>query len=1090
MAVSVQRGITDFNIGVSEQTININSVNISQSYIFISTIGANTALNKFYSVKFIDSSTIRITRGGSTGSFDSEVAWEVITDTDATVIHGSTTLNDSNLSRNISISSVDTSKTFIYSTVNYSTGNSGLDIRDAFISNKLINSNTIQFATGGSSLNGDVIVEYQVVTISDAVVQSGVLSPFFASSISATITSVDLSKSILIFSSNTNRAAPRDVFVSGRFQNNTTVRFDYGGSTGRGEISYFVIECDRFSVETLIPSPISSTTQLNLSNTVDLSKSFLVSSFTSSEINGAEFENGEASISYLSNSQVLVNKLTNNENIEPVIFSVEVSDGQPNPDATVSAEVLNLTLSVENAVIEVVNPDAIVNVEVLNLTLSVENVTVDVVNPDVTVNAEVIELSLLIEDVTVDVPSQGGAVSVQSGIVEFGTTVEQTINIDPVDVSKSYIFISTVGDNQADDIFYTVEFVNNSSIIIKREDGGANNGQVVWQVVTDSNATVIHGATSITGTASVTENISSVDLSKTFLITTFRSDYANNSSLNRTWTTGKFNSSTQLQFEVDATPTTPVIINYQVVTISDATVQSGSIELVGVNSNPATISSVDPTKAFLVFSTRTSSSALSDSYHRGRISSPTEVDIRKHRDGGVSVAEFFVIECDRFSVQNISGSASNLNDEFYDFTTPVDLSRSIVIGSHTSSGTGTTQRNAQANFSFEDNDTVHRYKLTTGTTLETEVAVIEFAEGDVSINIDINVDVDTLELDILIPDSTVNTIQAITASPDSIDVQLSIPDVTVVTVKTTTVPVNALELDLSIEDVTVNTAEATTVPVNSLELNLSIEDVSVSTVETALASPDSIDVQLSIPEATVVTVKTATVPVNSLELNLSIEDVSVSTVEANTVPVNALELDLSIEDVTVVSSGFVTIPVDPFALNLESLVPEINTVQSKVIIPSTFDITIDINNVDISTEEIVDFISNSFDLNITLQDVVINTANATTVSTDPIDLQITINNVTVESIVNSSIDVDVSDLNIEVLSPSLQVEKNIQIIPEGLSIISTIESVTVIVVENNVLIKYWNGTEWIEGKLKMYNGTDWVNVLSLKRYDGTEWVEV
>lgn len=38
------------------------------------------------------------------------------------------------------------------------------------------------------------------------------------------------------------------------------------------------------------------------------------------------------------------------------------------------------------------------------------------------------------------------------------------------------------------------------------------------------------------------------------------------------------------------------------------------------------------------------------------------------------------------------------------------------------------------------------------------------------------------------------------------------------------------------------------------------------------------------------------------------------------------------------------------------------------------------------------------------------------------------------------------------------------------------------------MVKYWNGTEWVEKPLKYWNGTEWVNTGTLKYWNGTTWV--
>lgn len=39
---------------------------------------------------------------------------------------------------------------------------------------------------------------------------------------------------------------------------------------------------------------------------------------------------------------------------------------------------------------------------------------------------------------------------------------------------------------------------------------------------------------------------------------------------------------------------------------------------------------------------------------------------------------------------------------------------------------------------------------------------------------------------------------------------------------------------------------------------------------------------------------------------------------------------------------------------------------------------------------------------------------------------------------------------------------------------------------NRIVVKFWNGTNWVSCSLRIYNGSAWVNA-HMKRYSGSTW---
>jgi hypothetical protein len=109
-------------------------------------------------------------------------------------------------------------------------------------------------------------------------IQSGYVTTWSSgASFDVTIDQVDLSKSFIMWSYETQQTAPNNNNVTAKFVNNTTIRFERYGTSGWVKVSWFVLESDAFYVERGETSVSSGTeyVDVNLSHDFDMSKTFV-----------------------------------------------------------------------------------------------------------------------------------------------------------------------------------------------------------------------------------------------------------------------------------------------------------------------------------------------------------------------------------------------------------------------------------------------------------------------------------------------------------------------------------------------------------------------------------------------------------------------------------------------------------------------------------------------------------------------------------------------------------------------------------------------------------------------------------------------
>jgi hypothetical protein len=292
-------------------------------------------------------------------------------------------------------------------------------------------------------------------------------------------------------------------------------------------------------------------------------------------------------------------------------------------------------------------------------------------------------------------------IKTQQGELTMTTTSEDVTINEVTDLTKAFILISqrgqdTVGDQDMDEIHVTAEFVNGTTIRIKRHNT-AEDCNVFWQVVeADPNADtpafeVETGEVAFTGSdTTLSENIADItDTSNAIIIVQARatSDFDN-----RTGHLfyGTFNSSSQIQLTRGLSPG-PVAVRYWVVKFSDdINVQKGSIDLTGTSGND-TFTEVDESRSIVMIQYDCNDEGLSQGSPRAWLSTPTanQINFARAGKGGNCHIEYYVIE---FPVGAAAQyEASDWGDPTSGDTTsifPVDLDHTFITASNMCTGSG------------------------------------------------------------------------------------------------------------------------------------------------------------------------------------------------------------------------------------------------------------------------------------------------------------------------------------------------------------------------------------------------------------------
>lgn len=255
--VTVQRGIATTTSATSTNVTLSPSVDTTKSFplINLETDGASYDGNDWViptltNLTGNNASTLNLATNSSSGTL-SEVAWQVVTYTSASVQAGTATIAGASSSTTASISSVTTGKSWLVYYSNYNAAGSG-NAADESVEGKFNSSTQLSFARGSTGATS-VSLQYFVVSFTDnSTVQSGNISlSAGATSGTGTITTVDTTASLPVAgglygrggqSSNTTNSDTYNAQGTVDLTNSTTVTFTRGiTESATASLTYFIV---------------------------------------------------------------------------------------------------------------------------------------------------------------------------------------------------------------------------------------------------------------------------------------------------------------------------------------------------------------------------------------------------------------------------------------------------------------------------------------------------------------------------------------------------------------------------------------------------------------------------------------------------------------------------------------------------------------------------------------------------------------------------------------------------------------------------------------------------------------------------------
>lgn len=324
-AFSVQRNTA---IGTGTVSATISQVNTSNAFILF-TAGVNDATpdDNQFTPDFQSSTQVDFTRyDGATAS--ASVAWQVIEDENIDVQRGSSAWAVSNNTEDITINSVNLTESFV---IVYGRCADEANTKNlaGFFSGNFTNGTTLHLERGNAGLCA-ATVSWQVVEWSGAKVQSGTDSiPDNSDSITSTISSVDLEKSFLIFSTASigTDAGMDSNLILGNIASSTQLSFTHepGSTYASSEriITWYVVEHPYFHVQSDTIAIGGDTTD-TIPNAVNESRSFHVSSGWNTG-GGQTYSNSFFTINITDPTTLTIDKTTGSQTQTIEWYVVEVN---------------------------------------------------------------------------------------------------------------------------------------------------------------------------------------------------------------------------------------------------------------------------------------------------------------------------------------------------------------------------------------------------------------------------------------------------------------------------------------------------------------------------------------------------------------------------------------------------------------------------------------------------------------------------------------------------------------------------------------------------------------------------------------------
>lgn len=298
-----------------------------------------------------------------------------------------------------------------------------------------------------------------------------------------------------------------------------------------------------------------------------------------------------------------------------------------------------------------------------------------------------------VSDVTVNIADRARVNYLETGEVIMSGSSSQNITLGQnVDASKAITFCNFRTTDSAETSWATCKL--NSNSVMNISTGAAIASSVRYHIVEyAAGVNVQRGTVNWTSLiSSETVPITAVDTGSAFVLINTRTTDLNYTTDERVTVTGQLTGATTLSLSRNESGS-PVDIEWQVVEIEGATVQSGTTQIAGgLNAKtltaPTNFSTVDTTKSFLIFNYRAASAAAGiESYYktRGMINDANTVTFNRASttSNTVDIVWYLVTMSDGATVQSGSlnfagtlGSNISLTDTI---STAVDTTSTLPI---------------------------------------------------------------------------------------------------------------------------------------------------------------------------------------------------------------------------------------------------------------------------------------------------------------------------------------------------------------------------------------------------------------------------
>ncbi|MDH5293369.1 MAG: cadherin-like domain-containing protein, partial [Acidimicrobiia bacterium] len=319
--------------------------------------------------------------------------------------------------------------------------------------------------------------------------------------------------------------------------------------------------------------------------------------------------------------------------------------------------------------------------------------------------------------VTVSVSEPVVLDDIQKGTATLaGGSSSVTATIAAVDPTRAFLTFSVRGSDANPDNLWVRGTLTNATTVTFTRPGTTGTVTIEWSVVEfASGVTVQRGSQTLTGTTTDVP-ISAVDLGRSFPIvsmTATGTQFSQNDFARATLT-----SPTNLRLSIPEIVTN--VVSWQVVTYNDSSVQSGSVAFAaGDVSRSATVTAVDPTKAWLLYTIDTAAGTtanIGQKMIRGMVTNGTTLTFDRSSTGQTMNVTWHLVEfTDATQVQhaNVAFASSDTTNNVT--ITSVDPARSIGVG-------GYLQYGGRSAYTSDDNPGVGWFttRLTTHTNLRVQ----------------------------------------------------------------------------------------------------------------------------------------------------------------------------------------------------------------------------------------------------------------------------------------------------------------------------------------------------------------------------------